>query len=141
MILGFLRDFLFVNLNYQASKTYYHTINDYRISESIRFLESWSYTKLYYTKWALTILFSSCYALLTLYSIHLVFKSKFYNKLTMYTYLTLLILSFIAFGVGYLSDNLTKGYSIARQMMGWLQSPIILMLLMPALLLNKNKKV
>jgi predicted MFS family arabinose efflux permease len=73
-------------------------------------------------------------------SVQFVFKSKLYNRVTLLIYTVIFFISLMAYGIGYVSGNYSQGYSIARQLMGWLQSPIVLMILMPALFLNKNDK-
>jgi hypothetical protein len=139
MVLGFSRDYLFVNINYQASKTYYHRLDDYHVAEGLKFLESWSYTKLYYTKWILTITYTLLYLATTFASIHLAFRNKKYNYYTLLTYIILFVLAGAAFasGKGILSAD--RAYTISRQIMGWLQSPIIAMILLPAFYLSEKK--
>ena len=140
LIIGFVRDYLFVNLNYQASLAYYKQKPDYEISGFLAFIQNWSYTKLYYSKWILTFLFAFLYGLVAFLSVRFVFKSKLYNRVTLFIYIAIFVISLMAFGIGYVTNNYSKGYSIARQLMGWLQSPVVLMILMPALFLNNNEK-
>ena len=139
MILGFSRDYLFVNINYQASKTYYHRIDDYHVAEGLKFLETWSYTKLYYAKWVLTLLYMTMYGSLTFAGIYYTFKNKQYNKYTLMSYALLFGLA----GLVYMSGNVVltpdRAYTISRQIMGWLQSPIIAMILFPAFYLSEKK--
>ena len=140
LVLGFGRDFVFVNLNYQASKVYYHQQYEYKIPTLLSFIETWSYTKLYYAKWGLTILFTVVYALITYLFINAIFNSKLFNKLTIFIYLVIIGCAFIAFLLGYFLGDSLKGYTISRQLMGIVQSPLVLMFLLPALYLNKNKQ-
>lgn len=139
MILGFSRDYLFVNINYQAGKTYYHRIDDYHVAEGLKFLESWSYTKLYYSKWILTVIYMLMYGSITIMGIHLTFKNRQYNRYTFLIYALLFVLAALVYISGNHLLSVDRAYTISRQIMGWLQSPIIAMILFPAFYLSEKK--
>jgi len=139
IVVGFLRDFIFVNLNYQASLAYYHQDNDYKLSSLISFIETWSYKRLYISKWILTMLFTILYGAITYFCVYFFFREKKYNKISIGIYIVIISISFLIYLFGYFTNNYQKAYSVSRQLMGLLQSPIIIMLLLPALYLNNKK--
>ena len=139
LLLGFLRDFLFVNINYQASIAYYNAPNEHYMPTSLNFIETWSYKKLYYTKWLLTLVFAVVYSTITFGSIKYFFKQKSYNKITLGIYLLLVVIAFSSYLFGLFFNEYIKGYSIARQIMGLVQSPLVLMILLPAFMLDSKK--
>jgi exosortase F-associated protein len=79
------------------------------------------------------------YGSITLFGIHFTFKNKQYNRYTLLIFLSLFVLS----GLVYVSGNhllsADRAYTISRQIMGWLQSPIIAMILLPAFYLSEKK--
>ena len=139
MILGFSRDYLFVNINYQAGKIYYQRVDDYHVAEGLKFLETWSYKKLYFSKWILTVLYMLMYGIITIMGIHLTFKNKQYNRYAFLVYALLFVLAALVYNSGNYLLSVDRAYTISRQIMGWLQSPIIAMILLPAFYLSEKK--
>ena len=52
-------------------------------------------------------------------------------------FISVFILSALAYGIGYFTGNLSQGYHFARIFMGAAQSPFILLILLPAIKLSK----
>lgn len=130
VLLGALRDFIFVNINFQldflwrdlaASKTH----------SMFEFLNNFSYWEIYYAKFGLTGLFSLIYLVATLLVIRLMFTVKKYRKYTIYLFGGIFLISLLLFGGGYLFGNPHFGYDLARNFMGIIQSPIPAMILVP----------
>lgn len=127
IVLGFLRDFLFVHLNYQLAFLYNNN-HTYFNQTSQDLFQGLSYLQLYYGKYLLTFVFSLLYYLCAL-SIHwLLFKKYFFKQISViYTGLTLL-----AFGIltlGYCLSKSTEFYPLSRYIMGFVQSPILICIL------------
>ncbi len=129
--LGFIRDFLFLNVNEQTRIAYYHS-SDSQLAPSLHFLTAYSYSKLYYLKWALTFVFSVIYMGLSVGIVKVLFAGKKYLRWTVFAYTFLIILAGIFWYGGYLAGHSENGYLISRFLMGMAQGPVVLMVLVPA---------
>lgn len=131
MILGYYRDFLFKTIN-GLLKAWDFDV-DYVMPASLNFLENYQYETLLNIKWALTLFFSILYLILALITIRMLFKERKYFRITIASYIGITLLSFTFIGIGYLFHSTSeKMYEFARYFMGMAQSPIILMILIPA---------
>src|ERR1041385_3056093 len=72
---GFFREFIFLNINEQSRITYYHD-TDSHVAASMQWLSGLSYATLYYSKWALTLLFTFFFTFLATVIIRLWFADK-----------------------------------------------------------------
>jgi hypothetical protein len=125
-LLGFTKEFLFVNINNQLYKTYYKN-NDILISKSLNFLSKYSYETLYYIKYPLTIIYFMVYFMVSFYSVKIICD---YKKITMwivYIYSLLFILSSITMFYNYIINNQLSGeeYTFSRWLMGIAESPLV----------------
>jgi hypothetical protein len=94
--------------------------------------------KLYYFKYVLTALFVTLYFFLSLISVR-AFSGNFKNsKWVFYAYGIVLALSLITYLGGYFMNNFPKGFLFTRNLLGLLQSPFIVMVIIPALKLEKS---
>jgi hypothetical protein len=132
---GFFRDFVFLNVNEQLRVAYYHPPETF-LSPSMAFLKTFSYTSLYYLKWVLTFAFAGLFMALTLLVVKILFADKTHFRWTLLTYGLLVILAGLFFLGGYLFGRSENGYLIARFLLGIAQSPIVLMVLVPAFKLS-----
>lgn len=137
--LGFSREFLFVNINNQLYKLYYHN-NDIHLPSSLSFLEQLNYTTLYYLKYPLTIAYFLAYFFTSLYATKLIYQNKKYSNWVIYIYALLLILAAIAMVYNYLVNNQLSGdeYAFSRWLMGIAQSPLVAFFIIAAGSLYKN---
>ncbi|MBN4051358.1 hypothetical protein JYU16_00930 [bacterium AH-315-M05] len=135
--MGFLREFLFVNINYHLQFLYYHMERSY-MAESLNFLRSFTYDELYKIKWILTILFTLVYLFFTCLVIKLLFHGKKCVLRTIYIFAAIIFISFIFYTSGYLINQDAIGYRLARICMGVVQSPLPLIILIPAFKLIKS---
>ena len=135
--LGFLRLFLFENINYHLQFLYYDMERSY-MAESLNFLRSFTYDELYEIKWILTILFSLTYLLFTCLVIKLLFCVRKYVLWTIYIFAAIIFISFVLYTSGYLINQDAIGYRLARICMGVVQSPLPLMVLIPAFTLSET---
>ncbi|MEQ9187365.1 MAG: hypothetical protein RLP15_06485 [Cryomorphaceae bacterium] len=135
IILGFYREFIFVHINEQLFALWYDEPS--RASDMIPFLKSTDYYTLYYSKWALTVLFASLFYVSVGGVLKLIFQTTYWKELGI-VYAFLFGVAGIALGIGYLSNNIDDTYTVARFFMGIAQSPILLMLMIPAILLRNH---
>ena len=128
VFLGFLREYLFVNINYNIEFVSGNRVYNYADS-ALEFMSKYSISTLYTFKWVGTILFFLLYWLSGVVLIKVLFQQK--KFIFIYSIIYLAIFSFA--GLSYLSGQIfsepDEGYRLARQIMGWGQSPIPLMFL------------
>ena len=136
--LGFLRLFFFENINLHLQFLYYDLERSY-MAESLYFLRSFTYDELYEIKWALTILFSLIYLLFTCLVIKLLFHVRKYVLWTIYIFSAIIFISFVLYISGYIINQDAIGYRLARICMGVVQSPLPLMILIPAFMLSEKR--
>ena len=125
-ILGFSREFLFVNINDQLFKLYYHN-EDIKIPDSLNFITNFDYSTLYYLKYPLTILYFLAYLFTAYFAVKLICDVKKNAKWVIYIYAILLVLSGISMSYNYLINNQLNGdeYTFSRWLMGIAQSPLV----------------
>jgi hypothetical protein len=125
-ILGFTKEFLFVNINNQLYKTYYKN-NDILISKSLTFLTKYSYDTLYYIKYPLTILYFIVYFMVSFYSVKIICDNKKITIWIVYIYSLLFILSSLTMLYNYIINNQLSGeeYTFSRWLMGIAESPLL----------------
>lgn len=125
--LGFLRDYLFYNINW-----IYLTLINGRANSARKefyFLLEWSPSSIIQLKWGLTVLFYGLFAAFTCLFIATYFKSKTYLKISILLYAGLFFVAGFLYVLGYLSNQMSNLYPIIRTMMGIAQSFMPLMVL------------
>ena len=137
IILGFIENFLFVNINEHLYHLYFGTENS-RMSDRLVLLRSWSYDDLMWLKWGMTILSTVLYFIATVAVLNLIFNYRKYVLYTLYLYVAVIALSFIFYMGGSLIGFPNEGYMLSRFAMGFVTSPIPLMALIPAFKLSKR---
>lgn len=140
VVLGYLRDFLFINLNYHL----YHIQNATPTSDAhsfFDFLHNYSFWQIYSAKYALTAAFTAANFTLG----YLLLKTLFGKSalLRWYTLVYVIVLTGagLFFAGGYAVGNPNGGYYFSRILMGFLQSPVpsaILALGFPLYLQSRN---
>ena len=125
-LLGFSREFLFVNTNNQLYKLYYHD-EDIKIPESLEFITHFQYSTLYYLKYLFTIIYFLAYLLTSYFAIKHICRNKKNTQWVIYIYAILLVLSGISMAYNYLINNQLNGdeYTFSRWLMGIGQSPLV----------------
>lgn len=137
ILLGAFRDFVFVNINAQL----YHLLKNTPFSKahsSFDFLEGIDYWTIYYWKFALTGIFTVLYLVITWLIIKVLFNNRNFQKYTVYLFASVVAISMLLFGLGYLFGDGHFGYEVARQFMDVVQSPIAVMVLVPIFMLLNN---
>ena len=135
LTLGFLRDFIFININLCLSALL--NKSKYELPASLYLLQNLNYIQLYLLKWVLTILVSLLYLLIYLYAIWLLFKQEKYLLWTVAAFSCFYILSSCFYFYGWLFQDPERGYHFARIFIGFVQSPFLLMLLIPGFMLKE----
>ena len=135
--LSFFRESVFVNINGHIWFLYYHNDKSYLYS-FLSFLLPLTYLQLYWFKWLLTLLFVALFLFLSCLVIKLLFGDKKFVKWTIYAFLAIIMIAAVSYGVGILFNKSGDGYLLARFFMGMIQSPFLLMFLIPAFFLEKN---
>ena len=137
--LGFFREFVFENINSHLI----HLKNQDGISNlpgPLFIFKGWSFSALYYTKFLLVLLFAAGFFGLTHWAVSIYFRTSAYWKATAALFLGVFLLSLSAFVLGKLTGFPEKGYSTARFLIEFIQSPLALFLLIPGLTLLKEEK-
>ena len=125
--LGFLRDYIFININYIVDSLYYnHEVVHYHSFYS--FLEPMDVSGLMTLKWMLTLVFTLVNLLLSVIILKQMFKNPEMPLTLLYaSYLALFIISGLFYLAGKIGGFPELGYTLSRRFMGTLQSPVPLM--------------
>lgn len=128
--LGYLRNFIFVTINAQASAVYYHDTRPV-LNGFMRFTTQLGYSSLIQLKWFLTILFFLLFFLFSVAIIYLFFKEKLYLKICLVSYGFLLAAAGFITVAGMAAHSFSgHAYNIARNIMHITQSPFTVLLLL-----------
>ena len=134
--LGYFREFLFVNINEQLRFLWYGNEESF-MSEKLSFMQDWDYWTMYSLKWVLTVAFALIFMVCSAFALKAILNSFYWLELG-FIYFLLFSISGIIF-IGYSVFAVAEdGYLISRYFMGLAQSPIPLMILIPAIFLRKN---
>lgn len=137
--LSFLRESVFENINGHMWYLYYYNDKSY-LPSYLSFLKQLSYNQLYWSKWGLTAFFSLLFLSFSCLLMVLVFKEKKFIRWTIYSYLAVVLVAAMAYLGGALFNNAENGYLISRFFMGMVQSPFLLIFLIPAFKLVPPKE-
>jgi len=139
LLSGFYRDFVFKRIN-ALLQAWDHDMS-YEMPNGLRFLENYDYDTIVNLKWLLTLLFSTLYLIIAIIVIRYAFHNKKYVKITVASYAGIIVFSGIFIMTGLLfKGSSEKMYEFARYFMGMAQSPIVLMVLIPAFTLYEKEK-
>jgi ABC-type uncharacterized transport system YnjBCD permease subunit len=142
IVAGFIRDYVFLNLNAQIDYLEGYPFN--YTHPAMMWLDSGGYTvqQIINIKWVATVLFAGLFMLLTLLGIHFYWRNADSRKYVYWLYLGLLVFSALSYLLGTEILGSYYGYRFARIFMGFAQSPVPFMILFSALYLKKasNKK-
>ena len=119
IFIGFLRDFIFVSINaiIESGKDNSH-------------LAEW--------KWVLTLVFCMIYTILSCAYIYLLFYSRKYVLIAILVHLLFILVAIALTIVCMPFFSFPKIYPFVRTLLGVVQSPIIIMILIPSFLLGKQ---
>ncbi len=125
-VLGFSREFLFVNINNHLYKLYYGHSN-LPLPGSLFFLTRLSYNTIYYGKFMLTIAFYGAYFVTSFLAVKYIIAHKKFTLWIIYIYALLLILAGLIMIYNYIINNQLDGdeYLVSRWLLGIAQSPLV----------------
>ena len=130
--IGFFREHIFVSVNYQIAKLYYNDSFEWQLPSDLKFLENYTYAQLYYGKWIITLVFCVLYFIPSFLIIRKIFKEKIFLRITAYSHLIVFLLGGFFYLIGYLTSDMDRWYSFSRNFLGFLQSPMMLIILIPS---------
>ena len=143
--IGFIREYFFYHLNYQLGKLYYReflnsTDYTYQLPDTLSIFNSLDYYQLYWFKWLLSGFFVSVYFFFTWLVINKMFPgNRLAMRITVWSHVVILAIAILFFLYGYLPGQSQKGYMLSLAFMHILQSPLVLMLLVPGFRLAQFK--
>lgn len=137
--LGYLRDFLFVNINFALKKL--NSGESYEGHSFMEFLQGYDWWTLYISKYPLTGLFTVLNFLPGLFLLYLLFGERRYLRWFAWLYACVIGFSLLLFAGGYLFGDPDQGYILARYFMGFLQSPLPVMMFIPLVWLYQRERV
>ncbi|MBK7182006.1 MAG: hypothetical protein IPH89_03215 [Bacteroidetes bacterium] len=138
VFLSFYRDYFFRCINAMLMAWDYDM--DYPMPTHLSFFEQLEYSTVN-LKWFFTLFFAFLFYLTSHLAINYQFSNKNYNRITFYLFAGLTVLSALFIGIGFLTSALSERmYEFARFLMGLAQSPLVLMVLIPAFMLVEKEK-
>lgn len=135
--LGGYREIVFVNINEQILFNA-GQIDDYRVLDSFLWLKEYDTSALETFKWVLTIAFSIIFLILGFVIMRKIMHDAEGGLWLVITYAGAIFLAGSFYVTGRLIGQEELGYTLSRVFMGALQSPFILMLMIPARMLVKR---
>lgn len=143
-IVGYFREFFFVQLNVILYQKYYNQINEgVKLSYFMKYFNQFNYSTLYYSKYIFTLVSVGLFYGLNYMALYTLNHKK-NIKFLKFCYLVLLTLASVSMLYGYLINNRLQDdeYTLSRWLLGIAQSPIVFIILVAANELNNtlNKK-
>jgi hypothetical protein len=142
-LLGYFREFFFVNLNNILYQQYYHRPSGLPVPAIMKFFLRFNYDTLYYLKYPLTVMSTFIFFTANYFAVKTFIANAFFLKILMITYAGMMVLAALSMAYGYLVYNSLQHdeYTLSRWLMGIAQSPIIcLILLASEKLYNTNRQ-
>jgi len=134
LVVSFMREYVFIQINEQLYALWYSLPST--ANQSIPFLMSLDYYPLYYSKWVLTLLFALVFLLNASFILHVIFK-RYYLRELLAIYVLITVGAASSLAIAWMMGDVQDGYLIARFLMGLAQSPVPLMIMIPAAYLRK----
>lgn len=136
---GFLREFIFLNINEQSRVTFYHQ-TDSHVAPSMQWLSGLSYSTLYYAKWPLTLLFTAYFAFIAAAIVKKWFDDRNLMKITWWAYAITFAAGLLFYLAGSLTGARESTYGIARFLAGLTETPALLVMLLASFMaLRRNE--
>jgi hypothetical protein len=135
-VIGYFRDFAFVNINYKMESIYYHKY-EFKLPTALSFLDNFSYSQLYYLKYTLTFFSILGYLIVSLLIVFLYFKENKYVKIVFFSYLIVTLVSCLAFLTLIIFTNYNTAFFSARKILEIIESPVLIMILFPILIFKE----
>ena len=139
--LGYAREFFFVHLNNIMYMKYYSNTSTLAVPLVMRPFEHFSYSTLYYSKYAYTLLWTLIFFGTSYLALKKITANTLALKLLFYAYCLLLLVAGLSMVYGFVMKQQLQSdeYTLSRWLLGIAQSPIIcLILLASEKLYNKS---
>ncbi len=137
--IGYVRDYIFVNINYELIDIYYHR-NEWTMPASLSYFNNWEYARLYYFKYTLTAVFVLLYLATSIACIGILFQSKKYLLYTILAYGSVIVCALGLNYTSYLGIDDRQAYLFSRELMGFVQSPFIFIVLVCVFFMAEKQK-
>ncbi|MBL7889107.1 MAG: hypothetical protein JNL24_06120 [Bacteroidia bacterium] len=138
VFISFYRDYFFRTVNAMLLAWDYEM--DYPMPAHLRFFESFDYDAVLNLKWLFTLVFAAVFYFISRYTIQYLFSNRNYNRIVLFAFAGLTVLSGLFMIIGWMvPSSLERMYEIARFLMGLAQSPVVLMVLIPAFMLAEKE--
>lgn len=127
ILLGFVREYLFVNINW-----IYLTLVNGRMNGARRefhFLLDWSPSQINQLKMCLSVLFILGFFLITRLIIKIYFENKAFNRITLILFGSIIIIALVLFGFGKITGLYNSLYGAIHNLILMVQSFMPLMIL------------
>lgn len=135
---GYYRDFVFVSINAYLKALEYDV--DAPLPSILSFMKNPDYSEVSALKWVLTLLFTLIYLGISLLGLKLIFNNRNYYYITIGLYVAITVVAGTFMVIGFVIKSAAPSlYEFSRYMMGIAQSPLILMILIPAFKLSKKE--
>jgi hypothetical protein len=136
---GYIRDYVFKSIN--ALMKAWDFDMEYIMPPALRFFENMEYETIEQSKWILTLFFTLVYLAITMLTLKIIFPQRSWFRISAYTYGAIILISALLMGIGFVAPSQAESmYGFSRYLMGLAQSPIVLMVLIPALKLSQQEK-
>lgn len=130
VLLGFLKEHVFYGI---ATQLTLYPDSDLYLNGYGRF----NHASLYVLKWAFTLGFTVAFALISSLTIYMIFFKVSYVYLVLKIYAIIFAAAAIFYTIGFLTNYSDEGYLLAQHFMSILQSPILIMVLIPAVRISR----
>ena len=139
-LLGYFRNFIFLNINERSSLLYYKSAYS-PLPTLLSMFESYDYNRLVAVKWMFTLSFTITYAILSAVTLYTIFKERdaSFIALGLYAFVFTISLLFMIIGRLFLSFYL-HGFNISRNLIHFEQSPVITLVLLLGIYYYKKNK-
>lgn len=139
LLAGYFRDTFFKNLNSQIDVANGNSV-PFEFSAGMTFLGELTAKSLVNLKWIMTVIFTLIFLLLGIITIRLFLKNKKNLRLLLFAYSFIFILAGIVLVTGKVFSGWEeKTFGLSRDLLHALQSPLIIMILIPVLLISQRK--
>jgi hypothetical protein len=130
-VLGYVREFFFLNLNILLFETYYHSVSQVPVPPVMEVFRLSSYDSLYYSKYLYTLLSVLIFFAASYVAIKKLTRSPLAVKVLLATYGVMLLFAMLSMLYGYFVNKRLQDdeYTLSRWLMGIAQSPIICLIL------------
>lgn len=127
---GYYREAIMVNIGYQEW-TLQDPSNVYGLPSYLSFLSEKTMGELFFLRWLFTGIFIIVHLIISSLLVMLLYKKRLFLKWTIIAFAFVLAISMLFYLIFYLNPNYSVAYTISRQLAGIIQSPFLVLVLIP----------